>query len=64
VVLADASKLGAAPFHAWAKLPEKWTLVTDDSATEEQLEPFHDAGVEVLMAKVEEPGCGSRPRSI
>lgn len=52
VVLADASKLGAAPFHAWAKLPEHWTLVTDDSATEEQLEPFYLAGVEVSVATV------------
>lgn len=44
VVLADTSKLEAAPFYAWAKLPARWTLVTDDSATEEQLLPFRNVG--------------------
>jgi DeoR/GlpR family transcriptional regulator of sugar metabolism len=39
-VLADSSKLGQEPFHAWAPVCEPWTLVTDDSASEEQLEPF------------------------
>lgn len=39
-VLADSSKLGQAPFHAWAPLPAPWILVTDDNATDEQLEPF------------------------
>lgn len=47
-VLAHAAKLGAAPFHAWARLEAPWTLVTDDAATEEQLAPFRDAGVEVV----------------
>lgn len=53
VVLADATKLGHAPFHAWALLPEGWTLVTDESATEEQLRPFREAGVDVRIAGVE-----------
>jgi DeoR/GlpR family transcriptional regulator of sugar metabolism len=39
-VLADSSKLGQAPFDAWAPLPGPWTLVTDDAATDEQLAPF------------------------
>ncbi|GAA0536269.1 DeoR family transcriptional regulator [Saccharopolyspora subtropica] len=39
-VLADASKLGTAPFNAWAPLPRSWTLVTDSSATDEALAPF------------------------
>ena len=49
-VLADASKLHKRPFHAWAKLPAKWTLVTDSEASEEQLAPFRDAGVRVVVA--------------
>ncbi|GLZ13918.1 DeoR family transcriptional regulator [Actinomadura sp. NBRC 104425] len=39
-VLADASKLGRAPFGAWAALPGPWTLVTDHTADEERLAPF------------------------
>lgn len=39
-VVADSSKLGLAPSHWWASLPEPWTLITDDGATEEQLAPF------------------------
>ena len=31
-VLADSSKLGLRPFHAWARLALPWTLVTDDGA--------------------------------
>jgi DeoR/GlpR family transcriptional regulator of sugar metabolism len=40
-VLADASKLGAAPSHFWTRPTRPWTLVTDAGATEEQLAPFH-----------------------
>ena len=47
-VLAHASKLGQRPFHAWAPLPEGVTLVTDSSATSDQLDPFRDAGVKVV----------------
>ncbi len=39
-VLADASKLGRANQQFWALLPRCWTLITDSSATSEQLEPF------------------------
>ncbi|HTH16727.1 MAG TPA: DeoR/GlpR family DNA-binding transcription regulator [Magnetospirillum sp.] len=39
-VLADASKLGSATQNFWALLPGRWTLVTDRSATDAQLEPF------------------------
>lgn len=50
-VLADASKLGQAPFRSWAPLTMPWTLITDESATDEQLAPFRDApGVSVLTA--------------
>lgn len=39
-VLADASKLGRASSHWWTPLPSTWTLITDSSASEEQLAPF------------------------
>jgi DeoR/GlpR family transcriptional regulator of sugar metabolism len=41
VVLADASKLGAAPSHYWTPLTRPWTLITDDGASDVQLAPFH-----------------------
>ena len=47
-VLAHAAKLGQRPFHAWAPLPPRVTLVTDSSATDEQIRPFTDAGIEVV----------------
>ncbi|WP_335987754.1 DeoR/GlpR family DNA-binding transcription regulator [Glycomyces sp. MUSA5-2] len=50
VVLADATKLGAAPFHAWTRLGADWTLVTDAAATAEQLAPFEERGVRVIVA--------------
>ena len=40
VVLADAAKLGNATSHYWTRLDRPWTLVTDDRATEQQLDPF------------------------
>jgi DeoR/GlpR family transcriptional regulator of sugar metabolism len=48
-VLADSSKLGQAPFNAWAPLAPPWTLVTDDTATEEQLEPFRELAEVVVV---------------
>lgn len=39
-VLADASKLGRTSQPHWALLPARWTLITDASARDEQLEPF------------------------
>lgn len=39
-VLADASKLGRATQSFWAPLARRWTLITDSSATDAQLEPF------------------------
>ncbi|GAA4617352.1 DeoR family transcriptional regulator [Saccharopolyspora hordei] len=49
-VLVHAAKIGRRPFHAWAPLPPKWTLVTDVSAAEADLEPFRARGVEVVLA--------------
>jgi DeoR/GlpR family transcriptional regulator of sugar metabolism len=47
-VLAHAAKLGQRPFHAWAPLVPGVTLVTDSSATDEQIAPFEQAGVSVV----------------
>lgn len=52
VVLADASKLGAAPFEAWAPLDPPWTLVTDSGADPAMLERFATAGAQVVVAEV------------
>ncbi|GAA2160297.1 DeoR family transcriptional regulator [Humibacillus xanthopallidus] len=49
-VLAHAAKLGQSPFHAWAVMPARWTLVTDASATPDALQAFRDNGVEVVVA--------------
>ncbi|MFF1883437.1 DeoR/GlpR family DNA-binding transcription regulator [Pseudarthrobacter sp. NPDC058196] len=51
-VLADSSKLGLRPFHAWARLALPWTLVTDDGADPAQVQKFRDAGVQVEVANV------------
>jgi DeoR/GlpR family transcriptional regulator of sugar metabolism len=48
-VLAHAAKLGRRPFHAWARLPGEWTLVTDDRAAPDAVVPFLAAGVEVVL---------------
>ncbi|WGW11561.1 DeoR/GlpR family DNA-binding transcription regulator [Saxibacter everestensis] len=49
-VLAHADKLGESPFHAWAKLPAGWHLVTDQSAPDSMVARFETAGVEVVRA--------------
>lgn len=54
-VLAHATKLGKSPFHAWAHLPLPWILVTDDSAAEEDIEPFTAEGIEVIVVDRAEP---------
>ncbi|WP_334171524.1 DeoR/GlpR family DNA-binding transcription regulator [Sinomonas sp.] len=46
-VLADSSKLGRRPFHAWVRLPLPWTLVTDAAADPQQIELFRRAGTRV-----------------
>jgi DeoR/GlpR family transcriptional regulator of sugar metabolism len=49
-VLADSSKIGRAPFNAWAPLQGRWTLVTDSAADDEQLAPFRALGnVDVVV---------------
>ncbi len=51
-VLAHADKLGATAFHAWAVMPARWTLVTDDDASAEQVAAFREQGVEVVVVPV------------
>lgn len=48
-VLAHGSKIGEAPFHAWALMPARWTLVTDGTASAGSLEAFSDRGVDVVV---------------
>ncbi len=48
-VLAHAAKLGQRPFHAWAVMPDRWTLVTDDSADRVEVAKFKDHGIEVVV---------------
>ena len=47
-ILAHADKLGRRPFHAWAPVRPGAVLVTDAAATDDQIEPFTRAGIEVL----------------
>lgn len=55
-LLADASKLGNAHQPAWLPLNRPWTLVTDASATAEQLRPFRALpGVTVMVAEGDGP---------
>ena len=49
-VLAHAAKLGHRPFHAWAPLPNGWTLVTDEAAAPAAVEEFRRHGVDVHIA--------------
>ncbi|GAA3359870.1 DeoR/GlpR family DNA-binding transcription regulator [Saccharopolyspora gregorii] len=49
-LLVHAAKLGRRPFHAWAQLPERWTLVTDAEADPAAIAPFLTRGVDVVVA--------------
>ncbi|TDE02219.1 DeoR/GlpR family DNA-binding transcription regulator [Jiangella asiatica] len=48
-VLADGTKLGQRPFHAWARMPASWTLVTDEGAEPAEVQRFRSAGVDVIV---------------
>lgn len=51
-VLADASKLGNASANFWSPIDRPWTLITDSSATADQLAPFEaSAQCTVLVAE-------------
>jgi DeoR family fructose operon transcriptional repressor len=49
IVLADAGKLGRAEQAAWAPLPPRWTLVTDDGASEAQRATLSNVGARVIV---------------
>lgn len=51
-VLADSSKLGRRPFHAWARISLPWTLVTDEHADAAQIALFRAAGVTLAVVPV------------
>ncbi len=51
-VLADSTKLGNRPFHAWVRLPAPWILVTDNRADPGQVELFRQSGVTVQVVEV------------
>lgn len=53
-VLADHSKLGHAPFDCWAPIARDWTLVTDASADDPAVAPFH-ADPRITVQTVELP---------
>ncbi|MFE9722717.1 DeoR/GlpR family DNA-binding transcription regulator [Streptomyces sp. NPDC005794] len=46
-VLAHAAKLGRRPFHAWAKLPPGWTLVTDAEADPDLVSALRARSIDV-----------------
>jgi len=52
-VLADSSKIGIRPFHAWTTLQKPWTLVTDGNVTEEYLSAFAAEGIDVIVVNSE-----------
>jgi DeoR family transcriptional regulator, ulaG and ulaABCDEF operon transcriptional repressor len=54
VVMADSRKLRQRSSMVVAPLERISTLVTDDGATSEELEPFRAAGIKVILATVQE----------
>ncbi|QUH03627.1 DeoR/GlpR transcriptional regulator [Saccharopolyspora erythraea] len=60
-VLVHAAKLGRRPFHAWAALPDRCTLVTDTKAGDAAIKPFRARGIEVVVVGAdgvaEQPGA-------
>jgi DeoR/GlpR family transcriptional regulator of sugar metabolism len=62
-VLADASKIGRAPFDAWAPLDRPYTLVTDSGVTDDQLAPFRERGyVSIVVVPVPIRPRSAQPR--
>jgi len=50
-VLAHSAKLEQRPFHAWALMPDRWTLVTDSAADPFDVARFRDHGIEVVVVE-------------
>ncbi|MFD4668642.1 DeoR/GlpR family DNA-binding transcription regulator [Lentzea sp. NPDC058450] len=55
-VLAHAAKLDQRPFHAWARLPLPWTLVTDSDADPAVVERLRGKGITVVVVGPEQTG--------
>ena len=64
-VVADCAKLGASPFNAWARVP-KYTLVTDDNARDDVLEPFRaNRDIDVVLVSPDDLHMPQRsPRAV
>ncbi len=54
-VLAHSAKLGQHPFHAWARMPQQWTLVTDGAADSTELARFRDCGISIVVVDENAP---------
>jgi DeoR family transcriptional regulator of aga operon len=50
VVVADSSKVGHRAFARICPIGAVDVLVTDSGASDEQIEPFQEAGVQVIRA--------------
>lgn len=48
-VLAHGAKVGRGDFHAWARLPRGWALVTDETVDHRCLVPFRQLGIEIVV---------------
>jgi DeoR/GlpR family transcriptional regulator of sugar metabolism len=59
-VLADSTKLGVASAHWWTRIERPWVLVTDDGATEEQLEPFRASDLVTVHVAATDPSLTGR----
>jgi DeoR/GlpR family transcriptional regulator of sugar metabolism len=59
-VLAHAAKLDHRPFHAWARLPLPWTLVTDENAEPRVVDQLRATGIDVVVVRGE---LGGPPRT-
>ena len=55
-VLAHAAKLDHRPFHAWARLPLPWTLVTDENAEPRVVDRLRATGIDVVVVRGEPGG--------
>ena len=48
-LLVHSEKIGKRPFNSWVQLPGQWTLVTDSGVGADQLAPFRERGVDVVV---------------
>jgi DeoR/GlpR family transcriptional regulator of sugar metabolism len=48
-VIVDSSKINSRPFNFWARMPGRWTLVTDESVADSDVRQFTSRGVDVAI---------------